>query len=84
MRTLVAALPEVDFPDQCFGAILTARVLHFLLGPDIELAVRKMRRWLKTGGKLFLTADTPYTGFWSSIASEYERKKQEGLPGVDK
>ena len=80
VRTLVAALPEVDFPDQSFGAILAARVMHFLLGPDIELAVRKMRRWLKTGGKLFLTADTPYTGFWSSIASEYERKKQEGDP----
>ncbi len=80
LRTLVAMLPEVDFPDQCFGAILAARVLHFMLGPDIELSVRKMRRWLKPGGKLFIIADTPYAGFWRSLAPEYEQKKQAGDP----
>ena len=78
LRTAVGELPAADFPDESFGAILCSRVIHFLDGDEIRLALEKMYRWLKPGGRLFLVADTPYTGFWFSTAPEYERRKAAG------
>jgi SAM-dependent methyltransferase len=78
LRTSVGLLPEVDFPDESYGAILAARVLHFLRGAEVRVALAKMQRWLVPGGRLFLVADSPYTGFWSSIAPDYERRKAAG------
>lgn len=78
LRTSVGTLPDVNFPEQAFGAILCSRVLHFLLGDEIKLAMQAMASWLQPGGKLFLVADTPYTGFWQSVAPEYERRKAAG------
>lgn len=78
LRTKVGVLPDVDFPDDSFGAILCSRVFHFLLSAEIRDALDKMYRWLAPGGRLFLVADTPYTGFWFSTAPEYERRKANG------
>lgn len=80
LRTQVAIMPGVDFPAESFGAILCARALHFLRGGDIGITVLKMQRWLKPGGRLFLVADSPYTGPWYKQAPEYERRKAEGDP----
>jgi SAM-dependent methyltransferase len=78
LRTEVGILPNLDFPDRSFGAILCSRVLHFLLAAEIRTTLKKMYAWTVPGGKVFLIADTPYTGFWSSIAPEYERRKASG------
>ncbi len=78
LRTEVGLLPDVDFPAEAFAAILCSRVLHFLKGEEIRLSLEKMLTWLRPGGRLFVVADTPYTGFWSSIAPEYERRKAAG------
>ncbi len=80
LRCTVGLLPDLDFPDDSFGAILCSRVMHFLEGPEVELAVGKMVRWLQPGGKLFLITDTPYTSIWAPGAPEYERKKKQGDP----
>ena len=79
-RSTVATLPDVDFATDSFAAILAARVLHFLSGADIELTVGKMLDWLQPGGRLYLVADSPYTGPWASQADEYERRKLAGDP----
>lgn len=78
LRTRVARMPDVDFPPEGFGAILAARVLHFLTGEEIERVVGKMHRWLKPGGKVFLIADSPYVGPWYKAAAEYEERKRRG------
>lgn len=78
LRTQVAKMPDTDFPDQAFGAILAARVLHFLTGEEIERVVAKMHRWLQPGGKVFLIADSPYVGPWYKAAPEYEARKLRG------
>ena len=77
-RAVPGALPDVDFKDDSFAAILAARVLHFLDGPDIELTVAKMHDWLMPGGRLYLVADTPYVGPWYVHADRYERRKAAG------
>lgn len=78
LRTAVGVLPDVDFPDNSFGAILCSRVLHFLLSAEIRASLEKMHQWLTPGGRVFLVADSPYSGFWSSAAPEYERRKFNG------
>lgn len=77
LRTEVAVLPNADFAPGAFAALLAARVLHFLDGPDVRTAIGRMRAWLRPGGKAFLVADTPYTGYWSSLAGRYEERKRD-------
>jgi ubiquinone/menaquinone biosynthesis C-methylase UbiE len=59
LRTQVQTLSAVDFPAQSFGAILCARALHFLRGPDITTSLQLMATWLKPGGRLYLVVDSP-------------------------
>lgn len=80
LRTQTGCLPDVDFPDAGFSAILCSRALHFLKGADIEASVAKFRRWLVPGGMLFLITDTPYAGYWKAHAPIYEDKKRAGDP----
>jgi SAM-dependent methyltransferase len=79
-RSLRGVLPQADFPAESFGGILASRVLHFLAGPDIETAVAKMHDWLVPGGRLYIVADTPYTGPWYIHAERYEERKAAGEP----
>lgn len=78
LRTVTGTLPAVDFAVGAFTAVLAARVLHFLRGDEVRIAIPKMFRWLAPGGRLFIIVDTPYTGFWSGAAPEYERRKAAG------
>ena len=80
LRTVVAQMPEADFPDQGFGAILAARVLHFLDGAQVETVVGKMSRWLVPGGRVYLVADSPYVGPWYQAWPQYEERKRQGDP----
>lgn len=84
LTCVVGVLPDVDFPDQSFDAIVCARVIHFLLGDDVGTTLSKIIRWLKTNGKLFLIADTPYSGPWKKGAPIYQEKKIRGeeWPGL--
>lgn len=78
LRTTVATLPDAEFPAGGFGAILCSRVVHFLLPDELRTTLGKMYAWLKPGGRLFLVADSPYTGFWFAGAADYERRKAAG------
>jgi SAM-dependent methyltransferase len=80
LRCQTGSMPDIDFPPGSFGAILCARALHFLKGGDIGLTILKMHEWLVPGGRIFLVADSPYTGPWYKHAAEYERRKAAGCP----
>jgi SAM-dependent methyltransferase len=80
LRTVVARMPDADFPAESFGAILAARVLHFLTGEQIERVVAKMHRWLVPGGRVYLVADSPYVGPWYRAWPQYEERKRAGDP----
>jgi SAM-dependent methyltransferase len=80
LRTQVARLPEVDFAPASFGAILAARVLHFLAPAELTLTLYKMQQWLVPGGRLYVVCDSPYVGPWRDAAPEYERRKAAGCP----
>jgi SAM-dependent methyltransferase len=76
-------LPNIEFPEESFGAVLCSRVLHFLDGAAIDASVRNMYSWLKPGGRLYLIADTPY-GIWRKLIPIFEQKKAKGerWPGL--
>jgi SAM-dependent methyltransferase len=78
LRTATAVLPGADFPAGAFDAVLAARVLHFLRPEEVESVALKIFRWLAPGGKLFIIADSPYTGPWYKAAPEYEQRKKAG------
>jgi SAM-dependent methyltransferase len=80
LRTVVGALPGVQFPSASFGAILASRVVHFLDGPDLTRAVVAMQDWLRPGGQLYLVADSPYMPQWNRIVPSYEAAKAHGQP----
>ena len=80
LRCQPGTMPDVDFPDGGFAAILCARALHFLKGGDIGLTILRMHRWLKPGGRIYLVADSPYTGPWYTRAAVYEERKAAGCP----
>ncbi|AYK07546.1 non-ribosomal peptide synthetase [Brevibacillus laterosporus] len=71
-------LPNIDFEDGQFSAIHASRVIHFLSPEEVKITLQKMYRWLKPGGKVFLSTDSPYFGYWQSKAPDYERRKREG------
>ena len=80
LRCVVGTVPHLDFAEHAFGAILCSRLLHFLKGEEVELAVLKMFQWLRPGGKVFLVVDTPYSGVLKQSVPEYKRKKAQGYP----
>ena len=78
LTTRVGVLPGLAFPNESFEGILCSRLLHFLLPEELRLAMRDMHNWLRPGGRLYIVVDTPYTGFWFSTATDYERRKAGG------
>ena len=78
VRTQVAVLPAVDFESNRFAAVLASRVLHFLSPSDVRQTIVKAYDWLRPGGRLFLVADSPFSGPWKAKASEYEQRKAAG------
>ncbi|MCP5002452.1 MAG: amino acid adenylation domain-containing protein, partial [Planctomycetes bacterium] len=78
IRTQQGLLPGINFEDEFFAAIHAGRVIHFLSPDDVKVTIQKMYRWLQPGGKLILTTDTPYAGYWASKAPDYESRKKTG------
>ena len=54
------AFPEIDFPNNSFGAVLTSRMMHFLSPQEASAGFSKIHNWLVPGGKLFFIVITPY------------------------
>jgi len=83
LECVTGQLPGIDFPDSCVDAILCSRVLHFLDGAAVDASIRKMYRWLRPGGRLYLVIDTPY-GIWRKFIPVFEARRRRGdrWPGI--
>ena len=49
---------ELDIEKNSLGAVLTSRVLSFVLPEELELSFKKIFRWLKSGGEFFFLGGT--------------------------
>ena len=79
LRLLQGSLPsQINLEKESVGAILCSRVLHFLTGSEIEESISNMSRWLRSGGRVYLIADTPYNRFLKPFLPLYEERKRQG------
>lgn len=58
-----------------FDAIYIGNVLHFLRGEYVNWGLKLCFKWLKPGGKIFVTVCSPYFPFWSEFAELYQKRK---------
>lgn len=70
---------DSGFYENHFEAILMSQVLHFLTSQEIEQGVSLLLKWLKPGGKIFLTAISPYIGVLKKFLLLYQERKQQGV-----
>jgi len=78
-------LPQgLDFPNNTYDVIYSSRMIHFLTGEEAEICIEKFFNWLKEGGKMFIVAESPYLGCYSSFIPIYEERKKQGnlWPGL--
>jgi SAM-dependent methyltransferase len=80
--TLVAGrFPEaVRLPAGAHSAVLLARVLHFFDGPRIEACARTSFALLAPGGRVFVSAETPFRGNMRAFLPTYEARRRAGDP----
>lgn len=69
---------ELRFAPNSLGAILVARVLHFFDGDLLTESVQKAHEWLAPGGRIFVTAETPYLRNLHRFTPVYEERKKAG------
>ena len=82
-RFIAGDFRQADIPHDYFYAALCSRVLHFLTPKEVLPALRNIKDFLVTQGKLFLVVETPFLGNWKTYLPEYNlRKKSKHLwPG---
>lgn len=61
-----------------YDAILVGRVLHFLNPDQLNTAVNHLFLLLKSGGRIFIVAITPYVKRFEKFIPEYEKRVTEG------
>ena len=69
---------DIRFSKNSIGAILIARVLHFFDGDVLIESVRRAFEWIVPGGRIFVTAETPYLRNWQEFIPTYEERKRRG------
>lgn len=81
LTLLAAPFPEaVRLPDGAHGAALLARVLHFFDGPRIEASARRVFELLAPGGRVLVSAETPFRGNLRAFLPIYEARRAAGDP----
>lgn len=75
---------QIEFEDGSLWAAHASNVFHFLTPRQVSEGMRKLARWLRPGGRVFVQAATPYQGAWAGFAEEYLRRVERGeaWPGL--
>lgn len=71
---------ETEFPDNSLGAILLCRVAHFLNEEEMEQAIKKMAKWLISGGRIFVITMSPYHHLLNEFLPNYLQKVDKNIP----
>jgi SAM-dependent methyltransferase len=84
LTTILGNFNEIEFPSGFFGAILSARVIHFMTGNQIRKLLSNCYNQLSTNGKLFIVADSCYQKDALKFIPTFEDrlKRNEEWPGL--
>lgn len=83
LRLYFGGLPSgLDLPSNSIDSILASRVFHFLSGEDIQASIKEFYRLLRPGGRVFVTAETPFllAAKRYGFLSKYMERKKAGDP----
>lgn len=58
---------ETNFVENSLGAVLISRVLSFLTGEEIDAGLAKVFKWLKSGARVYIIAETVYKELFKKI-----------------
>lgn len=79
LRTILGRFPfELEFPEESIGAVHASNLFNFLSGNDLEIGARKIWKWLRPGGKVFVISGTPYARNIRGFIPEYEKRLANG------
>ncbi|MEB3701802.1 Class I SAM-dependent methyltransferase [Candidatus Bealeia paramacronuclearis] len=67
-----------DVPNQ-FDGILAEKVIHFMTPVEIHNFMNWVKNSLKPGGKIYITAASPYSDAYRKILPAYQENLKEGL-----
>ena len=80
LEVMNAEFPEkLDLPENTIDGILISRVFHFFTGSRIRESLRKVRCWLRPGGKVFIVTDSVYRTIFKELIPVYENNVAEGV-----
>ncbi len=77
----IAAVEEIDFPPASFDAICGR--WSFIFCPDVVTVLRRVRAWLKPGGRFAMSTWTPQKGSPGFAAVNVALNRQVQLPPLD-
>jgi SAM-dependent methyltransferase len=76
LQTRSGAFPDgFDLPDGSVRGVLLSRVMHFFDGPQVEKAVRTLKRWLTPGGKAFVVVEASLFLDFPQLKAVYEERR---------
>ncbi len=79
LTLLPGAFPDgVELPRASLGAVLLARVLHFLDGPQLERSAGRLYDSLAAGGKVFAVVDASVFLDEAPLRRRYEARRAAG------
>ncbi len=70
---------EVELSDSCLNAVLIANLFHFFRLEEIIIALEKVYKWLKPGGKVFITATSEKHGYTKFLPKD--KRDKMNIPG---
>lgn len=71
---------DLSFEKDYFKGILMAMVLHFMPLEYVATSFKSIAYSLTPGGKLFVTASSPYQGVLKAFIPIYHERKKRGVP----
>jgi len=84
LRKIPGDFLTLALPKDCLRAIIVSRVLHFLEPAAVQRAFQLFAQWLAPGGRLYVTAETPYVSNFRAFHPIYSQRLQNGdeWPGL--
>ena len=80
LEVIKAKFPEeLDLPAESINGVLISRLFHFFSGERIRESLKKVRSWLRSGGKVFIVADSVYRTIFKELIPRYEKNVADGM-----
>jgi SAM-dependent methyltransferase len=81
VRPVRADVRDVDFPEASVSLVIASHLLEYLEPPDRQALYRRIRQWLKPGGKVFLLVHAAEGERVAELLSQFSNASGTEEPG---